>query len=351
MSLDNRSSHANALSRQHSLDAWNLLPSPVACLDRDGGILWSNNSYLMSGLPSDSLAVAAENGGLEPGWAEIDAAIRAEGRAAGVLRCDGRIWIIQMNLLPGEEGLHTAVFSEATSLMETEAEHQRHLRQEALARMASGINHDFNNVLFILSGNLELAEMTSSPETRETLAKAADSLDRARDFCRRLTTLARGGDPRQELTEPARWLASMVDKLSTPLHPITLEMESSLPNVCIDTDQFGEVLRGIVENAREAMPGSGSIQFVARREFVHVCNRLLLAPGPYLVLEIRDYGRGMPPCVLERAGEPFYTTRPLGRGLDLAEARAIAQRHGGRLVLRSRLGAGTTVLLHIPAAG
>lgn len=325
-----------------------LVPVPLALLDRSGGLLWGNEAYLRARLPGTE--GGDEDLQLEPEWSELARQADSSGTAACTLSGEGREWLGALRsspeVIPGCSYL-LSLF-EVTERIEAEAEHQRHLRHEALARMASGLNHDFNNVLFILSGNLELAEIASAPANRASIERASESLDRAREFCRRLATLSRGGDPKLAPVNAEDWLERVCAKIATPSHPVVCSLSRPLPKVRIDEAQFETVFRALAENAREACGTSGSLLLRARMEFLPASSPVGIGPGNHLAIEFTDTGEGMCSDVTARAGEPYFTDKLGGRGLSLAEARSIILRHGGRLQVRSRKGFGTRVLVWLP---
>src|SRR5207302_7345593 len=119
---------------------------------------------------------------------------------------------------------------------------------------------------------------------------------------------------------------------------IDLSLSPRLPEVMADVGQLRQLLLNLVRNAREAMPGGGSIRLATS-----------VRDGSVL-LEVRDSGPGIAPERLQRIFDPFFTTKERGTGLGLALSQEIAQEHGGQLTCESQVGAGTTFTLRLPAS-
>jgi CheY-like chemotaxis protein len=119
-----------------------------------------------------------------------------------------------------------------------------------------------------------------------------------------------------------------------------------------DANQLETVLLNLTVNARDAMPAGGLIRITAQAETVAEATELGLSPGGYVRLSVSDNGEGMDAETLARATEPFFTTKGVGKGtgLGLSMAHGLAEQSGGRLVIRSRVGQGTTVDLVLPQA-
>ena len=135
---------------------------------------------------------------------------------------------------------------------------------------------------------------------------------------------------------------------------IHVQAAPGLPPLLADRGQLETVLINLAANARDAMAGSGSLTFAAVRETLagSAAESAALPPESYLCLAISDTGEGMAPEVLARASEPFFTTKPQGKGtgLGLAMARGFAEQSGGALAIESEPGSGTTVRLWLPLA-
>ena len=138
-------------------------------------------------------------------------------------------------------------------------------------------------------------------------------------------------------------LPAFSERLRSQGVTLDLQIPEALPEILADTMKLEQALVELVSNALDAMPQGGRLVLAAST-----------APGPEgtggVAIEVRDSGRGIAPETLPSVGQPFFTTRAEGTGLGLATARRFVEQHGGRLDLRSSLGAGTSVRIWLPFA-
>lgn len=247
---------------------------------------------------------------------------------------------------------------EAVEREQTKARLAQAQRMEALGQLAGGIAHDFNNVLQAVSGGLSLIERRADSEAVKRLARlAGDAAHRGASITGRLLTFARQGTLRAEAVPPRPLLQGLHEMLAHTIGTgITMRVvaDEALPMLLADKGQLETVLVNLAVNARDAMPAGGLLLLGATPETmldtdVHAAG---LAPGRYLRLSVSDTGTGMDAATLARASEPFFTTKPLGKGtgLGLAMARGFAQQSGGGFAIESAPGTGTTVALWFPEA-
>ncbi len=245
-----------------------------------------------------------------------------------------------------------------------DVEMERRLRQaeklEALGTMAGGIAHDFNNLLAPIVGFVELAiaELPENAPVREHLCIAAASARRARDLVRQVLEFGRGsGDTAQPVDLAG--LAREVLGLLASSAPAGVRVRWDGPEggawVRGDPVRLHQMIMNLCKNGLQALdPGGGELCVRVR----HVCGGkgcglpAGLAPGRYVCLEVRDTGCGMTPEVLRRAFEPFFTTRPVGRGtgLGLSVVHGVVKAHGGAVDVESRPGGGTCFRVFLPRA-
>ncbi|MDB4977160.1 MAG: domain S-box-containing protein [Myxococcaceae bacterium] len=231
---------------------------------------------------------------------------------------------------------------------------------ESLGVLAGGIAHDFNNLLAAIMGHVEIATQESALtlRTRTALTNALAASQRAAGLTRQLLDYA----GRTELAlRPMRLANQTVEiiellRASIPKR-IALEFSTSDPDLVIkgDPDRLQQATMNLVLNAAEAygaQAGTVVVQ-VAREEIGPNGLSWLRSPdavpaGPYVFLEVRDYGVGMNEATLKRVFEPFFTTKTSGRGLGLAATLGIIRTHGGHVTVRSKLGHGTTFRAYFP---
>ena len=233
-------------------------------------------------------------------------------------------------------------------------------RMEAVGQLTGGVAHDFNNLLTVILGNLELLEPRLVDTLSQSLAsEAREAAEMGARLTDRLLTFAR----RQRLETQSINLNEFVLSLTELLRrtigtPIDLStaLASDLWSTMADPGQVESAVVNLVINARDAMPNGGRLvieTFNATLDAGDVANVPGLAAGDYVVLSVADTGHGMAPEVRERAFEPFFSTKPAGKGsgLGLATIYGFARQSGGNVTIYSELGKGTTVNLYLPRAG
>lgn len=253
----------------------------------------------------------------------------------------------------GEQGGSIIVFQDITSLRKMEEELLRNQKMESLGVLAGGIAHDFNNILTIVIGHLELAEMdlTDDDPVAFQLEKATQALFRARRLTTQLLTFAQGGAP----VRAASYLSDMIQEtvdftLRGSKSKAVFQLSESLPAVDVDLGQISQVISNLVMNADQAMPAGGTV--IISGEVTSLAEgTLALPPGEYVALAVADAGKGIPPDMLGKIFDPYYTTHSVGRGLGLSSSLSIIRNHGGGIVVRSAVGTGSTFTIYLPVAG
>lgn len=238
---------------------------------------------------------------------------------------------------------------------------ERRLRQvqkmEAVGRLAGGIAHDFNNILTVIRSETELLllEHDDAPiaDDLEVIRTAAD---RAATLTSQLLAFSREQvlRPRTvELAEVVRDVAPMTDRVVGERIRVRNELERDVDPVHIDPDQLQQVVLNLVLNARDAMPGGGTLTIstdledLAQEDLIDLPG---LTPGRYAVLRVADTGSGMSQETAARIFDPFFTTKPTGKGtgLGLAMAYGFMKQSGGGIHVETRLGEGSTFSLRFP---
>ncbi|MDI6104335.1 PAS domain S-box protein [Actinoplanes sp. NEAU-A12] len=247
------------------------------------------------------------------------------------------------------------------------AEHRlQHTRRlESLGQLAGGVAHDFNNILAVISNYAEMiSETLEAPNPDPTdLADARNDcgqISRAAERATRLTKqlLAFG---RRDITQAETLNLNHVigdvepmlrRAIGEHIHLVTT-LDRDLWPIHADAGQIEQILVNLAVNARDAMPGGGTLSIDTSNADVGAddLSSAPLSVGRYVRIRISDTGSGMPPEVIERAFEPFYTTKPKGSGtgLGLATVYGIATAAGGDVRLYSENGIGTTVTVILPA--
>jgi signal transduction histidine kinase len=237
-------------------------------------------------------------------------------------------------------------------------------KMEAIGQLTGGVAHDFNNVLQIIGGNLQLLKLVGglNEAARTRIEMALAGVERGAKLSSHLLAFARRQPLQAIVLNPGHLLRDMDDMMRRVLGPnarIVTDIDPSLWSTVADPNQLNNVLLNLAINARDAMGGNGSLLIRAGNAggagaMQGAAPGAVLppgvAPGEYVVIEVADTGKGMPPDVLQRAFEPFFTTKPVGQGtgLGLSMAYGFVKQSGGEIVLSSEVGRGTSVRIFLP---
>lgn len=224
-------------------------------------------------------------------------------------------------------------------------------KMESIGQLTGGVAHDFNNLLAVVSGGLQVLQRQDEPEQRRRVMDGMQrAVDRGTALTRHLLAFARKRPVQPESIDLASLISGMRELLTRSLRGdvhVAMQFSHDLWNVTADAGEAELAILNLCVNARDAMPEGGTISVVGENV---TGDRESALPGEYVRLSIKDNGTGMPPEVLARVFEPFYTTKDVGKGsgLGLAQVYGFAQQSGGRVNIESRLGHGTTVTLLLP---
>lgn len=251
----------------------------------------------------------------------------------------------------GQTLVHSIIF-DITERKRAERYVQRMQHLESLGRLAGGIAHDFNNVLTIIFGNLSLAQLDLSKDSRaaEFLANAEHAIGRAKGLSRQLLTFAKGGAPICRSVSLKQLVTDVTGfDLSGSNVRRELLFDTPLDDVHVDPAQLEQVISNLTLNADEAMPDGGTLTIRAWNRQVREEDAGELRPGRYVELSMQDEGCGIDREHLQQIFEPYFTTKPNGSGLGLATCYSIINRHQGDLKVDSTVGVGTVFTLLLPA--
>ncbi|MCQ4321726.1 hybrid sensor histidine kinase/response regulator [Stutzerimonas stutzeri] len=229
-------------------------------------------------------------------------------------------------------------------------------KMESLGRLTGGIAHDFNNLLMAVLGGLEIVRrrVDDDPRIVPLLDNAIQGAQRGISLSQRMLAFARRQELHLELVDVSALVRGMADLLRQSLGPrIEIEMRFplSLKPILADPHQVELALLNLAVNARDAMPDGGTVTLSAS-EHRFDTKAGPLESGDYVCLALTDEGTGMDEMTLEQAMEPFFTTKGVGKGtgLGLSMVHGLAAQSGGRLLLKSEKGRGTTAELWLPLA-
>lgn len=244
------------------------------------------------------------------------------------------------------------VMTDAGGRRPVDAEMIRSSKLESIGLLAGGIAHDFNNLLLIISGNLSLAKMESAEDSSSMalLSEAEKAAERAAELAKQLLTFAKGGAPRRR---PVRLARVLKETVKFNLHGSKSDGEvlcdDDLWPVMIDEGQIVQALSNLIINAKEAMPQGGTIRVRARNQSLRDGEVGSLRGGEYVCIRVSDEGVGIPPEVMDKIFDPYYTTKPHGTGLGLLTAYSIFRKHEGLISVESEPGVGTSFDIYLPA--
>jgi signal transduction histidine kinase/DNA-binding response OmpR family regulator len=229
---------------------------------------------------------------------------------------------------------------------------------EAIGQLTGGVAHDFNNVLQVISGNLQLLHLNVGADQAalKRLQTAAFAADRGAKLSSQLLAFARRQPLKPVATSLGRILRNMDDLLRRALgESVQVEtvVTGGLWTAMVDPNQLENVILNLAINARDAMNGEGNLTLEIGNAMLddhYIGDKLDIPAGQYVMLAISDTGGGMPEEVLARAFEPFFTTKREGEGtgLGLSMAYGFVKQSQGHIKIYSELGSGTTIKIYLP---
>ncbi|MDB5737618.1 MAG: Histidine kinase [Sphingomonas bacterium] len=230
-------------------------------------------------------------------------------------------------------------------------------KMDAIGQLTGGVAHDFNNLLMAILSSLELLRkrIPDDPMTQKLLNNAVQGAERGATLTQRMLAFARRQELNAVRVDIPRLVMNMADLLQRSLGPawtIETRFPLDLSAVNADVNQLEMALLNLVVNARDAMPGGGSVTIQAREHSVNGGEVGTLVAGKYVILSVTDIGTGMDAETLSRAMEPFFTTKGVGKGtgLGLSMIHGFTEQLGGSFQLRSEVGVGTTAEVWLPIA-
>ncbi|MGO8696454.1 MAG: response regulator [Limisphaerales bacterium] len=291
-------------------------------------------------------------------FAEIMRSGRSEGEFQLRRKNGELLWAsIRALRLDGERLM--GVFQDITGHRELEMELRQAQKMEAVAHLAGGVAHDFNNILAAMLMQLSLLRMR--PNLDEGTRRAIDELDRAAgrgsDIIRQLLLFSR----RSVISVKPLNLQNILEALIKMLRRligenIHLQLETNTPPSWVEADagMMEQVVMNLVVNARDAMSGGGEINIAIHNtnfEATGVRDNPNRRLGPFICLSVSDTGSGMDAATRKRIFEPFFTTKEAGKGtgLGLATVHGIVAQHRGWLEVESEIAVGTTFHVYLPA--
>ena len=282
------------------------------------------------------------------GFARFEGEVQAQAAELDVIR-------LALDVLAG--AVRRTRAEQQRSALETRLQHAG--RMEAIGAFASGIAHNFNNILGAIAGYAEMAG--TGPDTPPAIARYVDEIGVAVMRARRLVDQilvygGRSGPPPQHI-DLGDLLAESVSLLGAahgPAAAFVIESKDGDYGVLGDPERLQQIILNLASNAVQAMEGGGSVRLALERRQnrapVELTSGVLLA-GDYVVLRVADDGAGMSATTLARIFEPFFTTRAEGNGLGLATTAETARDLGGAISVQSAPGEGAVFEVWLPGEG
>jgi PAS domain S-box-containing protein len=257
----------------------------------------------------------------------------------------------------GEIEFVSGAFLNITEHKQLEYKLQQAQRMEAIATLAGGIAHQFNNALSGITGNIDLLQINlpEDEKIREYIEPMKVSAQRMAILSDQLLAYARGGKYQPKVFPINQFLADTLPVLKHIIVPgirVETSFSKDISNIEADATQMQMILSDVLINSSEAIEGEGRIRITTSLENVDeefVKHHPNLKPGPYICLTIDDNGKGMDEETRSKIFEPFFTTKFHGRGLGMASAYGIVKNHDGWISVYSELGVGTVVRIYLPA--
>ena len=253
---------------------------------------------------------------------------------------------------------YVAIKRDVTREVELEAQFRQAQKMEAVGLLASGVAHDFNNILNViqLQASLLKHEADTSPRQRDVVGSIENSVQRAASLIRQLLLFSRKQalNPADlDLNEIVRNMAQMLQRalgetVQMRFHPCP----QPLP-VHADAGTLEQTLLNLTVNARDAMPQGGRLTIetaIVEFDGTTAAATAQARPGVFACLSVTDTGAGIPPAILPRIFDPFFTTKDVGKGtgLGLATVFGIVQQHLGWINVTSEIGSGTSFRIYLP---
>lgn len=348
-------------------------PAMAVITGPDGTIEYANRTFeevtgyareeVVGVTPSALAAGHTEPGALDDLWSAVRAGRGWSGEFQARKKT-GEAFRLGLTVSPivdarGRIANFAAVGRDITERVENERYRRRTEKAQALRTLVDGIAHEFNNLLtpVLTMTNLAMESLPAEARERSMLDIASHAAKRARDLVRRMRIFTHD--------DPAGWqvldAAALVREAAAAAGPLpdgiqlVLDIEEGVGRIKADTTQIETAMANLISNASDAIgpkAGTVTVRLALAETGADGGPRPPpdLAPGPHAVVSVTDTGEGIPPEVMERIFDPFFSTREVGRGtgLGLSIVQGVATTHGGALQVESHPGAGSTFSLFLP---
>jgi PAS domain S-box-containing protein len=283
---------------------------------------------------------------------EIDAQTRA-----------GKLIKVELSITPFQRRggyLFNGFIRDLTDKIAAEERFRQAQKMEAVGQLTGGVAHDFNNILTVITGTIEiLADAVADKPQLAAIAKMIDeAAERGADLTRHLLAFARK-QPLQPRETDVNELLLEASKLLRPTLGERIEIEAMLDEKVsrahVDPNQLTTAVLNLALNARDAMDGGGKLVLETRNVVLdenYAKAHSEVTPGPYVLIAVSDTGTGIPAHLLDKVIEPFFTTKDVGKGtgLGLSMVYGFVKQSNGHIKIYSEEGHGTSVKIYLPPA-
>lgn len=249
------------------------------------------------------------------------------------------------------------ILTDITDRKQTEAALHKAQRMEAIGQLTGGVAHDFNNILTVIVGGLDMViRRPDQPERVARLAQAAmTAARRGEQLTQQLLTYSRRQMLHPETLNPNRLLLDfkgLAERAVGDSITLRFDLDPGVHPIRIDAAQLESAILNLVVNSRDAMPQGGTISIASKN--VHCGSEAMagkaISPGAYVQISVTDEGTGIDQNTLDHVFEPFFTTKEVGKGsgLGLAQVYGFIRSAGGHVAIESEKGKGTTVQFFLP---
>jgi signal transduction histidine kinase len=321
----------------------------LVCIGSFSGLIWLNAVLLNRA----DLARSRAETELQKAHAELE--LRIAQRTAALVTANSEL----QNQIAEREQAEERLAAQQEEQRKMEEQLLRSQRMDSIGALAGGIAHDLNNALVpVLMGAQLLRDQIHDTENRNLIDIITSSGQRCTEMVNQIVTFA-GGSRGSRGSVPLRHLIAEMVKIAKDTFPKSISIRSSMPAelwaIEGDATELYQILMNLAVNARDAMPGGGSLSFSAENTTLSAAGAGAIGsmpPGQYVLVSVADTGTGIPMELHERIFEPFFTTKPAdkGTGLGLSTVANIVKRCHGHIQVQSAPGQGTTFQIYFPSS-
>ncbi|MBV1878993.1 MAG: response regulator [Pseudomonadales bacterium] len=277
-----------------------------------------------------------------------------------IIRTDGEIRHLRakIGILKSDEGQVlrlVGVIQDVTDIIRSEERLRHAQKMEAVGELTGGLSHDFNNLLHVVLGNVDLIE-SETEEDLESIRAIRRAAERGSELTQRLLAFSRRQILDPKVVNANDCVAHMLPLLRRTLDEsinVESKLATSLHNCNIDSGQLENSILNLAINAQHSMPAGGKLTIETKNTYLdeaYVLRQEDVCAGSYVQVSIKDTGSGMSEKILGRVFEPFFTTKDVGKGsgLGLSMVYGFIKQSGGHVDIESEIDCGTTVNLFLP---